>query len=84
MIKPVTIRIALCLATSKQWPIWQLDIYNAVPHDNLSEEVYMKQPSGFVDSRFPLHMCKLWKSLYGLKQWFAQLSAFLLSQGFQA
>jgi hypothetical protein len=46
----------------------------------------MKQPSGFVDSTLPFHVCRLNKSLYGLKQvprvWYTRLSDFLLSIGF--
>jgi hypothetical protein len=48
----------------------------------------MKQPSGFLDSTLPSHVCRLHKSLYGLKQalraWYTRLSDFLLSIGFQA
>lgn len=46
----------------------------------------MKQPWGFIDSRFPHHVCKLHHSLYGLKQvpcaWFHRLSEFLIKLGF--
>lgn len=48
----------------------------------------MKQPPGFVDSDHPNHLCKLDKSLYGLKQasraWFSRLSSTVLQLGFQA
>ena len=46
----------------------------------------MKQPPGYVDPRLPHHVCKLDKSLYGLKQspraWFSRLSTKLLEPGF--
>jgi hypothetical protein len=46
----------------------------------------MKQPPSFVDSSLPSHMCRLHKSLYGLKQalqaWYTRLSDFLLFIGF--
>jgi len=48
----------------------------------------MKQPPGFVDFALPSHVCRLHKSLYGLKQasraWYTRLNDFLLSIGFRA
>jgi hypothetical protein len=37
-------------------------------HGVLEEDVFMKQPLGFVDPKFPAYHCKLDKTLYGLKQ----------------
>jgi hypothetical protein len=68
--------------------IHQLDIHNSFLNNVLVEEVYMKQPQGFVYSALPCHVCWLHKSLYGLKQalraWYNCLSDFLLSIGFHA
>jgi len=46
----------------------------------------MKQAPGFVDSALPSHVCRLHKSLYGLKQalqaWYTRLNDLLLSISF--
>ncbi|GKB50311.1 ribonuclease H-like domain-containing protein [Tanacetum coccineum] len=55
-VKPATIRTVLILAVSRQWPIHQLDVKNAFLNDDLSEIVYMHQPPGFVDNRYPHHI----------------------------
>ncbi|GKB17928.1 ribonuclease H-like domain-containing protein [Tanacetum coccineum] len=68
VVKPTTIRTVLSLVVSRQWPIHQLDDKNAFLNGDLSETVYMHQPPGFVDSRYPNHVCLLQRSLYGLKQ----------------
>ncbi|GJY81981.1 ribonuclease H-like domain-containing protein [Tanacetum coccineum] len=47
------------------WPIHQLDVKNAFLNGDLSETVYMHQPPGFVDSRYPNHVCLLAESLKG-------------------
>ena len=62
------VRIVLALATINHWDLRQLDIKNAFLHGELQEDIYMKQPQGFVDVTKPTHVCKLIKSLYGLKQ----------------
>lgn len=82
VIKPATIRLILTLAIHYNWSLRQLDVSNAFLHGSLEEEVFMEQSPGFVDSRFPNHVCRLKKALYGLKQapraWFNGLSQSLL------
>ncbi|GJZ35561.1 ribonuclease H-like domain-containing protein [Tanacetum coccineum] len=68
IVKLATIRIVLSLAVSRKWPIHQLEVKNAFLNGDLSETVYMYQSPGFVDARFPNHVCRLQRSLYGLKQ----------------
>jgi hypothetical protein len=55
-------------------------------HGTLLEEVYIEQPQGFVDAAQPDSVCKLHKSIYGLKQtpsaWFNCLSTAPLDLGF--
>jgi hypothetical protein len=86
VIKPATMRLLLALAVNFRWPIKQLDVSNAFLHGNLLEEVYMKQPQGFVDKRYLDFVCKLNKALYGLKQaplaWFHRLTQALHNLGF--
>ncbi|GKA87980.1 ribonuclease H-like domain-containing protein, partial [Tanacetum coccineum] len=53
VVKPSTIRNVLSLAGSRHWPIHQLDCKNAFLHSDLSETVYMHQPSEFRDFVHP-------------------------------
>jgi histone deacetylase 1/2 len=86
VIKPTTIRLLLSLAVTRGWHLRQLDVQNAFLHGVLEEEVYMRQPPGFVDSAHPQHLCRLVKALYGLKQapraWHARLGSVLRRHGF--
>lgn len=86
VVKPATIRVVLSLAVSRGWTLRQIDVSNAFLHGFLAEDVYMQQPPGFEDSRYPSHVCKLQRAIYGLKQspraWYARLSARLFQLGF--
>ncbi|KAL2900721.1 Retrovirus-related Pol polyprotein from transposon TNT 1-94 [Bienertia sinuspersici] len=80
-----TVRVIVSLATTNQWPIKQLDINNAFLHGYLEEEVYMKPPQGYTKAK-PGEVCRLKRSLYGLRQasrqWNKQLTKYLIGLGF--
>ena len=63
-----SIRILLAIAAFYDYEIWQTDVKTAFLNGNLSEDVYMIQPEGFVDPKNATKICKLQKSIYGLKQ----------------
>ncbi|GJT70419.1 retrotransposon protein, putative, ty1-copia subclass [Tanacetum coccineum] len=62
------IRILLAIAAFYDYEIWQMDVKTAFLNGHLSEDVYMVQPEGFVDPKHPNKVCKLQRSIYGLKQ----------------
>ena len=80
-----SIRVLVSLATNLKWSLQQLDVKNAFLNGNLEEEVYMDAPLGFHE-KFGTKVCKLKKSLYGLKQspraWFEKFTQFVKSQGY--
>lgn len=86
IVKVATIRLILSIAVSKGWSLRQLDVQNAFLHGVLEKEVYMHQPPGYKDSRYPDYVCKLDKAVYGLKQapraWYARLCNKLQQLGF--
>lgn len=87
VVKPATVRTVLTLAATRGWPVHQLDVNNAFLHGLLDEQVYARQPAGFVDASRTDFVCSLSKSLYGLKQapraWYTRLATFLGSMGFR-
>ncbi|GJU20261.1 retrovirus-related pol polyprotein from transposon TNT 1-94 [Tanacetum coccineum] len=87
---PVTrleaVRIFVAYAAHKNFPIYQMEIKMAFLNVLLEEEVFVRQPDGFVDPDFPNHVYRLKKALYGLKQapraWYDKLSSFLIEHRF--
>jgi hypothetical protein len=81
------IRILLAFATHHNFKLHQMDVKSAFLNGPISEEVYVEQPPGFADPKFPNHVYKLHKALYGLKQapraWYECLKEFLLKKGFE-
>ena len=45
-----------------------MDVKTAFLNGNLEEEIYMKQPEGFIAKNLEHMVCKLQRSIYGLKQ----------------
>ena len=64
-----------------------MDVKSAFLNGPISELVYVEQPPGFEDPKFPNHVYLLHKALYGLKQapraWYECLKDFLLRKGFE-
>ena len=63
-----SIRVMLAIAAFHDYEIWQMDVKTAFLNGKLAEDVYMNQPEGFVNAEYPNRVCKLKKSIYGLKQ----------------
>ncbi|GKD05176.1 putative ribonuclease H-like domain-containing protein, partial [Tanacetum coccineum] len=65
----------------------EMDVKSAFLYGIIDEEVYVSQPLGFVDPKFPKKFYKVVKALYGLHQapkaWYATLSTFLLKSGYR-
>ena len=56
------------MAVNKDWLMYQLNIKNTFLYGDLTEEVYMEQPPGFVAQGETHLVCKLQKAIYDLKQ----------------
>ena len=75
-----TVRMMFALSAQENLTLQQLDIVGAFLQSNLQEEIFMEQPEG-LESGNPRQVCKLLRSLYGLKQagrvWNSTINTFL-------
>ncbi|CAL1388815.1 unnamed protein product [Linum trigynum] len=77
----------LAVASIQNWHLHQMDVNNAFLNGDLEEDVYTELPQGLREQdQFKGKVCKLKKSLYGLKQasrmWYVKLTESLLANGF--
>nr|GEU66851.1 putative ribonuclease H-like domain-containing protein [Tanacetum cinerariifolium] len=81
------IRIFLAFASYMGFIVYQVDVKSAFVYGKINEEVYVSQPPGFIDPKFPNKVYKVVKALYGLHQapraWYATLSTFLVQSGYR-
>ncbi|KAA0045201.1 gag/pol protein [Cucumis melo var. makuwa] len=82
-----SIRILLSIVTFYDYEIWLMDVKTAFVNGNLEESIYMAQPKGFIEQNQEQKVCKLQKSIYGLKQacrsWIIRLDTAIKSYGFE-
>ena len=86
VVKYSSIRTLLAYGLKRNMTIHQMDVVSAFLNGELEEEIYMKQPEGYVKSGAANKVCRLRKALYGLKQspccWNATLDKFLKGLGY--
>ena len=68
VVKHTSIRVLLAMVAMYDMELEQLDVKTAFLHGNLEEVIYMDQPEGFQIEGKEDQVCRLKKSLYGLKQ----------------
>jgi hypothetical protein len=82
----MTIRMLLSLAVSHDLLVHQMDVKTTFLNGELEEEIYMDQLDEFIANGQEENVCKLLKSLYGLKQvpkkWHKKFNRTLTSVGF--
>ncbi|XP_043697021.1 mediator of RNA polymerase II transcription subunit 33A-like [Telopea speciosissima] len=82
-----TIRVIIPCAVNQGWTLQQLDVKNAFLHGELEEDVYMEIPPGFATPNTQGKVCKLKKSLHGLKQspraWFGRFHKAMIANGYK-
>jgi hypothetical protein len=80
------IRILLAFATSKGFKLYQMDVKITFLNGVIQEELFVRQPPGFKNPKYPNRVYKLSNVLYELKQasraWYARLETFLLEHGY--
>jgi hypothetical protein len=83
---PIAMLESICILSTyvghHSFKLFQMDMKSAFLNGPIKEEVYAEQPPGFKDDRYPDHVYRLSKSLYGLKQavraWYEYLRNFLI------
>ncbi|KAE8228096.1 hypothetical protein CF326_g6985 [Tilletia indica] len=81
-----TVRVLIALAIRHGLTMWSMDVVTAYLNGSVTEDIYMIQPPHYEDGT--KRVCKLKRSLYGLKQsgreWFSVVASWLKSQSFKA
>jgi hypothetical protein len=80
------VRIVLALAAHQKWEVHHMNVKSAFLNGDLTEEVFVMQPPGFVKAGREGQVVRLKKAIYGLHQtpraWNKKLDESLTSLGF--
>jgi hypothetical protein len=86
VVRHTSIRTVLALVAHWDLELEQLDVETAFLHGNLEEEIFMVQPEGFKQFGIENLVCRLKKSLYGLKQsprqWYKRFDSYMIQIGY--
>ena len=87
VVRIASIRLILAIVAHLDLELFQLDVKTAFLNGELDEEVYMDQPDGFEAAGFERRVCRLKRSIYGLKQssrqWYLRFHDSITSFGFE-
>jgi hypothetical protein len=82
-----SVKVNLCLVAHYNWIVYHMDVKSTFLNGDLTEEVYVSQPPGFINRGQEGKVLKLHKALYGLRQahraWNAKLDVELKRLGFR-
>ena len=80
-------RIIMALVAHFDLELHQMDVKTAFLNGDIDETIYMVQPENFVSGDTKGMVCKLKKSIYGLKQashqWYSKFHQVIISSGFE-
>ncbi|KAE8655983.1 Phosphatidylinositol/phosphatidylcholine transfer protein SFH1 [Hibiscus syriacus] len=86
VVRLITIRVVLAMCATLNIHLELLDVKRAFLHGNLEEEIYMLQSEGFEEDEKKNLVCRLNKSLYGLKYalrcWYKRFDSFIMCLGY--
>ncbi|GAA0144157.1 transmembrane signal receptor [Lithospermum erythrorhizon] len=86
VVRHTSIRVLLAIFAHQELELEQLDVKTTFPHGELEEESYMTQQYGFQEPKKEDYVCRLKKSLYGLKQsprqWYKKFDSYMLEIGY--
>jgi hypothetical protein len=86
VLRITSFRALLAIAAQFHLFVYQMDVRTTFLHDDLHEEIYMEQPPTYTSKDHPDYVCKLVKSLYGLKQsprqWYERFTTCMSNLGY--
>jgi hypothetical protein len=63
-----SVRLLLALVSQEGWQVHHMDVKSAFLNGDMKEEVYVRQPVGFIIAGQEGKVLRLRKALYGLRQ----------------